>query len=93
VSLPFFGWYRDALPRVGICDDEVLIAVSKVFGDAFGEGVEWAAEEDVVWGVWHDLHLEIYVNIIEGETDVAEAAVRFSDGGVGGLHLQRVFYL
>jgi hypothetical protein len=78
---------------VGICDGEVLIAVSKVFGDAFGEGVERAAEEDVVWGVWHDLHLKIDVNIVEGEADVAEAAVCFSDGGVGGLHLQRSFYL
>jgi hypothetical protein len=71
----------------------VLIAISKVLGDAFGEGIERAAKEDVVWGIWHDLHLKIYVNVVKGETDVAEAAMCFSDGGVGGLHLQRSFYL
>jgi hypothetical protein len=57
VSFPFFGRYCDALPCVGIRDSKVLIAVSEVLGDAFGEGVERAAEEDVVWGIWHDLHL------------------------------------
>jgi hypothetical protein len=93
VSLPFFGRYRDALPGVRIRDGEVLVSVGEIFRDAFREGVEWAAEEDVVWGVWHDLYLKIYVNVVEGETDVAEAAVHFSDGRVGGLHLQRVFYL
>jgi hypothetical protein len=71
----------------------VLITISEVLGDAFGEGVERAAKEDVVGGVWHDLHLKIDVNIVEGETDVAEAAVRFGDSGVGSLHLQRAFYL
>jgi hypothetical protein len=81
------------LPCVGIRDGEVLITVSKVFGDAFGEGVEWLAKEDVIWGVWHDLHLKIYVNVVKGEADVVEAAVRFGDGRVGGLHLQRSFYL
>jgi hypothetical protein len=71
----------------------MLIAIGEIFCDAFREGVERAAEEDVVGGVWHDLYLEIYVNIVEGETDVVEVAVHFSDGGVGGLDLQRAFYL
>jgi hypothetical protein len=48
VSFPFFGWYHDALPCVGIHDGKVLIAISKVFGDAFCESIEWVAEEDVV---------------------------------------------
>jgi hypothetical protein len=87
MSLLFFGWYHDALPDVRIRDGEVLIAIGEIFCDAFHEGVKRAAEEDVIGGVWHDLYLEIYVNIVEGEMDVAEAAVRFSDGGVGGLHL------
>jgi hypothetical protein len=73
VSLPFFCRYRDG---------EVLIAVSKVLSDAFGEGIERAAKEDVVGGVWHDLHLKIYVNVIKGEANVAEAAVR---GKVGPI--------
>jgi hypothetical protein len=68
----------------------VLIAVSKVFGDAFCESIERAAEEDVIGGIWHDLHLKIYVNVVKGEADVAEAAVCFGDGG---LHLQHSFYL
>jgi hypothetical protein len=93
VSFPFFGWYHDALPCVGICDGKVLIAISEVLGDAFGEGVEQAAEEDVVGGVWHDLHLKIYVNVVKGEADVMEAAMHFGDGRVGSLHLQHVFYL
>jgi hypothetical protein len=92
-SLPFFGQYRDALPCVGIHDGKVLITVSEVLGDAFGEGIEWVAEEDVVGGVWHDLHLKIYVNVVKYEADVAEVAVRFSDGRVGGLHFQRALYL
>jgi hypothetical protein len=75
------------------CDGKVLISISEVFSNAFREGVEWAAKEDVIGGVWHDLHLEINVNVIEGEADVAEAAVRFGDGGVCGLHLQCSFYL
>jgi hypothetical protein len=40
----------------------------------------YTAEEDVIGGVWHDLHLKIDVNIVEGETDVAEAAMHFGDG-------------
>jgi hypothetical protein len=75
------------LPGVRIRDGEVLVSVGEILRDAFCEGVEQAAEEDVIGGVWHDLHLKIYVNILEGETDVAEAAVRFGDSGVGGLHL------
>jgi hypothetical protein len=71
----------------------MLVAIRKVLGDAFSEGIEWAAEEDVIWGVWHDLHLKIDVNIVEGEADVAEAAVCFGDSGVGGLHHQCAFYL
>jgi hypothetical protein len=93
VSLPFFGRYRDALLCVEICDSKVLITISEVLGDAFGEGIEWAAKEDVVWGVWHDLHLKIDVNVIKCEADVMEVAMHFSDGGVGSLHLQRSFYL
>jgi hypothetical protein len=72
---------------------KVLISISEVLGDAFCEGIEWVAEEDVIGGIWHDLHLEINVNVIEGKVDVAEAAMCFGDGGVGGLHLQRSFYL
>jgi hypothetical protein len=75
------------LPGVRIHDGEVLVSVGEIFHDAFREGVERAAEEDVIGGVWHDLYLEIYVNIVEGETDVAEAAMRFGDSGVGGLHV------
>jgi hypothetical protein len=93
VPLPFFGWNRDTLPGVRIHDGEVLVSIGEIFHDAFREGVERAAEKDVVGGVWHDLHLEIYVNIVESETDVAEVAVHFGDSGVGSLHLQRAFYL
>jgi hypothetical protein len=93
VPLLFFGWNHDALPGVRIRDGEVLVSIGEIFHDAFREVVERAAEEDVVGGIWHDLHLEIYVNIIESEMDVAEAAVRFSDSGIGSLHLQHVFYL
>jgi hypothetical protein len=70
----------------------VLISVSEVLVDAFCEGVEWVAKEDVIGGVWHDLHLEINVNVVDGEADVVEAAMRFNDG-VGSLHLQHSFYL
>jgi hypothetical protein len=59
VSLLFFCRNRDTLPCVGICDGKVLISVSEVLGDAFCEGIEWVAEEDVIGGAWHDLHLEI----------------------------------
>jgi hypothetical protein len=55
----------------------VLISVSKILGDAFCEGVERAAEEDVIGGVWYKLHLKINVNVIKDEVDIAEAAVRF----------------
>jgi hypothetical protein len=71
----------------------MLISISKVLGDAFCEGIEQAAEEDVIGGIWHNLHLEINVNVVEGEADIAEVAVHFSDGGVGSLHLQCSFYL
>jgi hypothetical protein len=81
------------LPGVRIHDSEVLVSVGEIFRDAFCEGIERAAEEDVIGGIWHDLHLEIYVNIVESETDVAEVAMRFGDSGVGGLHLQCAFYL
>jgi hypothetical protein len=93
VSLLFFGRYCDTLLCVGICDGKVLITISEVLGDALGEGIERAAEEDVVWGIWYDLHLKIYVNIVKCEADVVEAAVCFGDSGVGGLHLQCAFYL
>jgi hypothetical protein len=39
VSLPFSCWNRDALLGIRIRDGEMLVAVSKVFGDAFSEGV------------------------------------------------------
>jgi hypothetical protein len=71
----------------------MLISISEVLGDAFCEGVEWAAKEDVIGGVWHDLHLEINVNVIKGEVDIAETAMCFGDDGVGSLHLQCSFYL
>jgi hypothetical protein len=93
VSLPFSCRNCDALPCVRICDGKVLISIGEVLGDAFCEGIEQAAEEDVIGSVWHDLHLKIYVNVIKGEADVVEVAMHFSDGGVGGLHLQHSFYL
>jgi hypothetical protein len=71
----------------------MLVAICEVLGDAFSEGIERAAEEDVVGGIWHDLHLKIYVDVVKGEMDVVEAAMHFSDSGVSGLHLQRMFYL
>jgi hypothetical protein len=75
MSFPFSCCNRDALPCIGVCDGQVLISISEVLGDAFREGVEWAAEEDVVGGIWHDLHLEINVNVVEGEADISEVAV------------------
>jgi hypothetical protein len=35
----------------------------------------------------HDLDLEVDVNVIKHKPDVAEAAMHFSDGRVGGFHL------
>jgi hypothetical protein len=75
---------------IGVCDGKVLISISEVLGDAFCEDIEQAAKEDVVGGVWHNLHLEINVNVIKGEVDVVEVAMCFADGGVGGLHLQLI---
>jgi hypothetical protein len=37
--------------------------------------------------------MEINVNVVKGEADIAEAAVHFSDSGVGGPHPQCSFYL
>jgi hypothetical protein len=71
----------------------MLVSVGKIFCDAFCEGIERAAKEDIIGGVWHDLHLKIDVNIVKDEPDVVEAAMCFGDGGVGGLYLQRSFYL
>jgi hypothetical protein len=93
MSLSFSCRNRDALPCIGVCDSQVLISISEVLGDTFCEGVEWAAKKDVVGGVWHNLHLEMNVNVIEGEADIVEAAMHFGDGGVGRLHLQHLFYL
>jgi hypothetical protein len=48
----------------------------------------------MLYGVFSmTLHLEVDVNVIEGEADVVEVAMCFGDGGVGGLHLQHLFYL
>jgi hypothetical protein len=66
----------------------VLVSIGKIFGDTFCEGIEWAAEEDVVGGVQHYLHLEVNVNVIEGELDISKVAMHFSDSRVGGFHLQ-----
>jgi hypothetical protein len=93
MSLLFSCRNHDTLLSIRVCDSKVLIPVSKVIGDAFCEGIEQAAKEDAIRGIWHNLHLEINVNVIEGEVDVAEAAMHFSDGGVGDLHLQYSFYL
>jgi hypothetical protein len=93
LSLLFSCQNHDTLPGIGVHDDKMLISISKVLGDAFCGGIEWATKEDVIGGVWHDLHLEVNVDVIKGEVDIAEAAVCFSDGGVGGLHLQHSFYL
>jgi hypothetical protein len=81
------------LPGVRIRDGEVLVSIGEILRDAFREGVERAAKEDVIGGIWHDLYLDIYVNIVKGETDVAEVAMHFGDSGVGGLHLRHAFYL
>jgi hypothetical protein len=78
VSLLFSCRDHDTLLCVGICDGKVLISISKVLSDAFCEGVEWVAEEDVVEGIWHDLHLKIDLNVVKGEADIAEVAMRFS---------------
>jgi hypothetical protein len=48
MSLLFSCWSHDVLPSIRVCDDKVLISISKGLGDAFHEGIEWAAEEDVV---------------------------------------------
>jgi hypothetical protein len=45
----------------------MLVSIGKIFRDAFHEGVERAAEEDVVGRVQHDLYLEVDVDVIEGE--------------------------
>jgi hypothetical protein len=37
--------------------------------------------------------LEVDVDVIEGEPDVAEAAMCLGDGRVSGFHLQCPFYL
>jgi hypothetical protein len=50
MSLPFSCCNHDALPCIGVCDGQVLISISKVLGDAFREGVEQAAKEDVLGG-------------------------------------------
>jgi hypothetical protein len=71
----------------------MLVSIGEIFRDAFREGVERAAEEDVVGRVRHDLYLEVDVNIIEGEPYIAEAAMCLGDGQVGGFHLQHLFYL
>jgi hypothetical protein len=89
----FFGQNRDTLLGVRIYDSQVLVSIGEIFHDAFHEVVERTAKEDVIRGVWHDLHLEIYVNIVESEMDVAEVAMHFGNSGVGSLHLQHVFYL
>jgi hypothetical protein len=74
-------------------DGEMLVSVGEILRDAFREGVERAAEEDVIGRIQHDLYLEVDVDVIEGEPYVAEAAVCLGDGRVGGFHLQRSFYL
>jgi hypothetical protein len=80
VSLPFSRWNRDALLGVRIHDSEMLVSVGEIFRDAFCEGVEQAAEEDVIGRLWHDLNLEVDVDVIENELYVLEAAMRFGDG-------------
>jgi hypothetical protein len=71
----------------------MLVSIGEIFHDAVHEGVEWAAEEDVVGCVRHDLYLEVDVDVIEGELYIAEVAMCLSDGRVGSFHLQRSFYL
>jgi hypothetical protein len=51
MSFPFSCWNRDALLGIRVCDGKVLISVSKILGDAFHEGIERAAKEDVVGGI------------------------------------------
>jgi hypothetical protein len=48
MSFPFSCQNHDTLLCVGVCDSQVLIYISKVLCDAFCEGVEWVAEEDVI---------------------------------------------
>jgi hypothetical protein len=71
----------------------MLVSVGEIFRDAFCEGIEWAAKEDVIGRVWHDLYLEVDVDVIEGELYVAEAAMCLGDGQVGSFHLQCSFCL
>jgi hypothetical protein len=87
LSLPFSHWNRDALLGIRIYDGKVLVSIGEIFGDAFREGVEWAAKEDVTGRVRHDLYLQIDIDVVEGEPNVSEAAMRFGDGRVGGFHL------
>jgi hypothetical protein len=39
------------VPCIGIRDGKVLITISKVFGDAFCEGIEQATKKDVIGGI------------------------------------------
>jgi hypothetical protein len=80
VSFPFSRWDRDALPSIRIHDSKVLVSIGKIFGDAFHEGIERVAEEDVIGGIQHYLHLEVNVNVIKAEPDILEVAMHFSDG-------------
>jgi hypothetical protein len=59
VSLPFLHWNHDALPGIRIRDSEMLVSIGEIFGDAFHEGIEWAAKEDVIGRVWHDLQMSM----------------------------------
>jgi hypothetical protein len=93
LSLLFSHWNCDTLPGIRISDGEVLVPIGKIFCDAFCEGIEQAAKEDVVGCVRHDLYLQIDIDVAEGEPNVSEVAMHFSDGQVGGFHLQCSFYL
>jgi hypothetical protein len=84
---------HNRLADIWVYDAKMLISIGKVLGDAFHKGMEWATEEDIIEGIQHDLHLEVDVNIINSELDVAEAAMCFGDHQVGGVHLQCLFYL
>jgi hypothetical protein len=48
---------HDTFLGIWVCDSEVLISIGEVLGDAFCESIKWATEEDVVEGIWYDLHL------------------------------------
>jgi hypothetical protein len=63
---------HDELTGIWFHDGGVLIYVGDVLGDAFCESVEQVAEEDVVGGVQHDLHLEVDVNVVKCEPDIVE---------------------